>query len=172
MDAPAGDAEMNQGQLPLFPDADPDPDYQDEYRELLQRDWDISLRIVIAQYGIPPWCEQDNLLNADELRLMTLIDESGEGWIEGEKVTIKVPYSEGTKEERQSLFPGQDVVRRVSTITVNTGFNAEANCQAVINGCLEKGYIRRITTNTESRLMIDEEGRWRLDAMEGMKDEY
>lgn len=140
-------------QLPLFPDADPDPDYQDEYRELLQASWNESLAIIIDRYGIPPWCEQDNLLNADELRVMTLIDESGEGWIEG----------------GHTIVADGDTVRRVSPITVAAGFTAEANCNAVINGCLAKGYIKRVSyASDESRLMIAEQGRWRLDcALEG-----
>lgn len=155
MDAPAGAAEMTD-QLPLFPDADPDPDCQDEYRELLQASWNDSLRIITERGEIPPWMEQDNLLNADELRLMTLIDESGEGWIEGGHTIVE--YDDETQ-------------RRVSPITVAAGFNAEANCVAVINSCIDKGYIKRVVTNTESRLMIDTNGRWRLDSME-MNDEY
>lgn len=138
-------------QLPLFPDADPDPDYQDEYRELLQASWNDSLRIITERGEIPSWMEQDNLLNADELRVMTLIDESGEGWIEGGHTIVE--YDNGTQ-------------RRVSPITVAAGFNAEANCVAVINSCIDKGYIKRVVTNTESRLMIDVQGRWRLDAFQ------
>ena len=143
-------------QLPLFPDLDPEPNRDDRYREFLQHSWNESIRIITERGEIPPWCEQDNLLNADVLRLMTLIDESGEGWLEGGHRIVE--YDD-------------DKVRRVSPITVAAGFHAEANATAVINSCIDKGYIKRVTTSTESRLMIDTNGRWRLDAMEGMKDE-
>lgn len=136
-------------QLPLFPDADPEPNDDDVYRELLQASWNESIRIITERGEIPPWIEQDALLNADELRVMSLIDESGEGWIEGGHTIVEYD---------------NDTQRRVSPITVAAGFNAEANCVAVINSCIDKGYIKRVVTNTESRLMIDVQGRWRLDA--------
>lgn len=138
-------------QIPLFPDLDPEPNNDDAYRELLRQSWDESIRIITSRGEIPPWCETDSLLNADELRVMKIIDETGNGYIEGGWQVVD--YGDGR-------------ARRVSNLTVEAGFNAEANLQAVVNGVIKKGYVVREQTHTESRLHIAEEGRWRLDAIE------
>ena len=135
-------------------DPDPHPDAQDAYRELLQQSWDDSIRIITQRGEVPPWCEADHLLDRDELRIMRLIDESG-GYEEGEKVTVE--YDDGR-------------VRRVSRLTNDAGFNAEVNCLAVVNRLLDNKYISRRIEGIRSTLLMEENGRWRLDAIEA--DDY
>ncbi len=139
---------------PTLFDPDPQPDEQDAYRELLQESWDDSIRIITQRGEVPPWCEADQLLDQDELRLMTVVSDSA-GYVEGEKVTVEYPDGR---------------VRRVSKITKEAGFNAEVNCVAVINRCIAKGYLVRHIKGAKSVLLIGEKGRWRLDAIEA--DDY
>ena len=135
-------------------DTDPRPDAQDAYRELLQKSWDDSIRIITQRGEVPPWCEADQLLDRDELRIMRLIVDAG-GYEEGEKVTVE--YDDGR-------------VRRVSRLTHEAGFNAEVNCTAVVNRLIDNGYISRRIDGIRSTLLMEEEGRWRLDAIEA--DDY
>lgn len=125
------------------------PDYQDEYRELLQKSWDDSLRIIRDRGEIPPWIESDFLLQEDEIRLLQAI---GEGYQEGGRVTVEYPDGR---------------VRRVSSITRDAGFNAEVNATAVIRRCISLGYIRREINGHSSTLYVTDEGAWRLDAVFG-----
>lgn len=128
------------------------PDYQDEYRELLQRSWDDSLQIIRDRGEIPPWIESDFLLQEDEIRLLQAI---GEGYQEGGRVTVEYPDGR---------------VRRVSTITRDAGFNAEVNAVAVVRRCISLGYIERVIMGATSTLYVTDEGEWRLDAV--MADRY
>lgn len=128
------------------------PDYQDEYRELLQKSWDDSLQIIKDRGEIPPWWESDFLLQEDEVRLLQAI---GDGYPEGERVTVQYPDGR---------------VRRVSTITRDAGFNAEVNATAVIRRCIRLGYINRVVHGATSTLYVTDEGEWRLDAV--MADRY
>lgn len=141
-------------QYDLF-DTDPDPDYQDEYRESLQKSWNETLRIIRDRHEVPPWTEADNLLDQDELRLLKYVDASGSGYVEGERCVVD---------------HGEGRIRNVPVICRDTGFKAEANYNAVLNRCLAKEYLSRITHGVEARLLIGIEGRWRLDAIEA--DEY
>lgn len=128
------------------------PDYQDTYRELLQKSWDDSLRIIRERGEIPPWCETDLLLQEDEIRLLKAI---GNGYKEGNKVTVEYPDGR---------------VRRVSTITRDAGFNAEVNCTAVVRRCIKLGYIYREVKGVQSTLHLTDEGEWRLDVV--MSDRF
>lgn len=131
------------------PDFFDKPDYQDVYRELLQRSWDDSLQIIRDRGEVPPWVETDFLLQEDEIRLLQAI---GDGYPEGERVTVQYPDGR---------------VRRVSTITRDAGFNAEVNATAVIRRCISLGYIRREISGYSSTLYVTDEGAWRLDAVLG-----
>lgn len=131
------------------PDFFDKPDYQDVYRELLQKSWDESLRIIRDRGEVPPWVETDFLLQEDEIRLLQAI---GDGYPEGERVTVQYPDGR---------------VRRVSTITRDAGFNAEVNATAVIRRCISLGYIRREINGHSSTLYVTDEGAWRLDAVLG-----
>lgn len=146
--------------LPDLFDQDPEPDEQDRYRDMLQASLDESLAIIRARGEIPPWVESDTLLNKDELRVLKLIDESGQGYLEGEQVVVDYGVD----------AMGMPITRLVSRLTRDAGFNAEANGTAVVNGCIAKGYIERVYEGSKSRLMLLDEGRWRLDVIEA--DEY
>lgn len=128
------------------------PDYQDEYRELLQKSWNDSLQIIKDRGEIPPWWESDFLLQEDEIRLLQTI---GDGYQEGRKIITE--YGEGLS-------------RYVSTITRDAGFIAEVNAVAVVRRCLNLGYIERVVTGATSTLYVADEGEWRLDAV--MADRY
>lgn len=128
------------------------PDYQDEYRELLQKSWNDSLRIIRDRGEIPPWIESDFLLQEDEIRLLQTI---GDGYQEGRKIITE--YGDGLS-------------RYVSTITRDAGFIAEVNAVAVVRRCLKLGYIERAVTGATSTLYVTDEGEWRLDAV--MADRY
>ena len=123
------------------------PDYQDAYRELLKRSWEDSLRIIRERGEIPPWVESDTVLQEDEIRLLKTI---GDGYHEGEKVTVTYPDGR---------------VRRVSTLTRDAGFNAEVNCTAVVRLCIKLGYIYREVQGIKSTLHLTDEGEWRLDVV-------
>lgn len=150
---------MTPDQGDLF-DQDPNPDEQDAYREALLSQWKEDLRIIRDRGEIPPWVEADTILQRDELRLLKLVADS-QGYVETGKVVVNYPSDD--------LFPR---ARMVDRITHDAGFEADVNLTACLNRCLAADYLRRVKDPLTglSKLVMGEEGRWRLDVVEA--DEY
>lgn len=150
---------MTPDQRDLF-DPDPQPDEQDAYRNLLLDQWAKDLKIIRDRGEIPPWVEADTILQRDELRLLKLVADS-QGYVETGKVIVHYP-SPGP-------FPR---ARMVDRLTHDAGFEADVNLAACLNRCLAADYLRRVKDPLTglSKLVMGEEGRWRLDVVEA--DEY
>lgn len=150
---------MTPDQAELF-DPDPHEDEQDAYRESLLRQWKEDLRIIRERGEIPPWVEADTILQRDELRLLKLVADS-QGYVETGKVIVHYPSDD--------VFPR---ARMVDRLTHDAGFESDVNLTACLNRCLAADYLRRVKDPLTglSKLVMGEEGRWRLDVVEA--DEY
>ena len=151
---------MTQQNQPDLFDPDPQPDERDAYRNLLLDQWTKDLQIIRDRGEIPPWVEADTILQRDELRLLKLVADS-QGYIETGKVIVHYP-SPGP-------FPR---ARMVDRLTHDAGFEADVNLAACLNRCIAADYLRRVKDPLTglSKLVMGEEGRWRLDVVEA--DEY
>lgn len=150
---------MTPNQADLF-DPDPQPDEQDAYRNALLDQWAKDLQIIRDRGEIPPWVEADTILQRDELRLLKLVADS-QGYVEIGKVIVHYPS--------QGPFPRARMVYR---LTHDAGFEADVNLAACVNRCIAADYLRRVKDPLTglSKLVMGEEGRWRLDVVEA--DEY
>lgn len=146
-------------QADLF-DPDIPEDGQDAYRQALEAQYASDLKAIRERGEIPPWVEADTILQRDELRLLKLVADS-QGYVETGKVIVHYPSDD--------LFPR---ARMVDRLTHDAGFEADVNLTACLNRCLAADYLRRVKDPLTglSKLVMGEEGRWRLDVVEA--DEY
>ena len=141
-------------------DPDPRPDEQDSYRNMLLDQWHQDLQLIRDRGEIPPWVEADTILQRDELRLLKLVADC-QGFVETGKVIVHY--------QSPGPFPR---ARMVDRLTHDAGFEADVNLAACLNRCIAADYLRRVKDPLTglSKLVMGEEGRWRLDVVEA--DEY
>ena len=93
----------------------------------------------------PPWLESDNLLDRDELNILTIIADHGLAhW--------------GSREDSRALADQME-------------FTSVYNLKAAVGKCLSRGLVNACIMEDRGVLMMTEYGRWLLDILE-MDAEY
>lgn len=139
----------------------PQPDYEDTYRQLHEQDWANTQRILRDRSEFGPWVECDSLLNKDQERLLRLV-ESSFGYL----MTDETVVDRGTTEA--GMLGTQPLQRQVSQLTVDSGFLAEVNMQFTLNTCLAHGWLEMVWNAQHGckQLKLTHEGRWVLDCVD------
>lgn len=99
---------------------------------------DLAMRGII-----PPWHDQDIILQEDEERLLTAILDAG-----GLALRHTVVASSG-----EGLFPELPTYTRTTTAAL--GMTANANAQAVVNRALQAGWITQTYSEADGCYMLD-----------------
>lgn len=135
----------------LFTPAATDYDLaQDRLREAMIASHQRDLADLKQRGILPPWVERDIILQEDEFKLLSLIDD-----------VISLPLDEYTTEQGETdagLFGTLPTYTKRRNVTGAIGMRADNNSAAVINRSLKNGWIVEINYEGKRYLELTDDG--------------
>lgn len=127
----------------------------------MSQQWASDLLTIARDGRVANWIELEQIVTKDEIAFMRLIEDSAGYTVPDTRHTVNY----GTDDS--GLLP-VTVSRNVDHLTYTLGFTAPGNCAAMVNRCVEKGYVIRgeCAITGRVRYTLGEWGRYMLSLKE------